>query len=237
MDRLAEITEFVVVSNLENRAINAGINKAQNWWKNRHNSADPVYSPRPEPMYSPRPDPMYTPQPEPKYTPRPEPKVIPQDASPPIDPVPGQLLITVISAQDLRESRLSMITGSSSERPYVVVDCNQQRFQTMQADSHSSNRNPQWTSGNGPFGFDIFNPTGDRVTIWVQQHDALRVIRHGQPKILGMCEVNVGQLIGQKQAWLALRKDNRPAGQLLIRIVFIPKEPLPPKSPMYNRVL
>ncbi len=157
MEQLKNITEFVVVANLENRALNAGINKAQNWWRNHHNNDVPD---RINPIRQ------------------------SQVASPPIATIPGQLLVTVLRGQDIHESRLSMLKGpvvSSSEHPYVIIECNQQRFQTTQADSHSSNRNPQWSSNNGPFGFNIFNPYTDRLTIWIQQ-DSLRMMKRNDPK-------------------------------------------------------
>ena len=203
MDNLKNITEFVVISNLENRALNAGISKAQNWWKNRHSSTQPE-----KVEHSSR-----TPV-----------------ASAPIGTIPGQLLITVLQGRDLHESRLSMITASASstERPYVVLECNQQRFQTASADSNSSNRNPQWQVNNGPFGFNVFNPHADRVTIWVQQQDSLRMMKRNEPKTLGMCEINVSQLIEQEQAWLPLRKDNKPVGQILLQIAFASKDDQPP---------
>jgi hypothetical protein len=124
-------------------------------------------------------------------------------------------------------------SASSSERPYVVIECNQQRFQTTQADSNSTNRNPQWTSNNGPFGFNIFNPNSDRLTVWIQQQDLLHVMKRNGTKMLGMCEINVSQLIGQDQTWLPLRKDNRPVGQVLMQIVFRPTEERPPA---YNTI-
>jgi len=125
-------------------------------------------------------------------------------------------------------------SASSSERPYVVLECNQQRFQTIQADSNSSNRNPQWTSNNGPYSFNIFNPYVDRLTVWIQQQESLRVLKRNEPKMLGMCEVNIKRLIDQEQVWLPLRKDNKPAGQVLLKVVFIPRE-TQPRS--YNRIL
>ena len=100
--------------------------------------------------------------------------------------------------------------------------------QTAPADSTSYNRTPQWRSNNGPFGFNIFNPHADRLIIWVQQEDPLRMIKRNEPKTLGMCEINVSQLIGEKQAWLPLRKDNKPVGQVLLQIVFSSKDDQPP---------
>ena len=202
MERLKNITEFVVVANLENRALNAGISKAQNWWKNRHNNDT-----------------------EPKKIESPSQAQI---TSPPLGAIPGQLLLTILRAQDLYESRLSAVTASTTERPYVVIECNQQRFQTSQADVNSSNRNPEWRDNNGPFGFNIFNPNGDRLTLWVQQQDSLRMMKRSEPKTLGMCEVNVNQLIGQQQAWIPLRKDNKPVGQVLVQVVFHHRDDLPP---------
>jgi len=228
MDKLINITEFVVVSNLENRALNAGINKAQNWWKNRHNDNAPI---RVNQGASPRR--METPV---QVAP---PRVIEtpgQFASPRIMELPGQLTITILLAQDLHESLLSAFAASApiAERPYVVIECNQQRFQTIQADSNSTNRNPQWTSGNGPFNFKISNADVDHLTVWIQQQESLRVLKRNEPKMLGMCEINVKRLIDQEQVWLPLRKDNKPAGQVLLKVVFIPRE-TQPRS--YNRIL
>lgn len=201
MDRIKDITEFVVIANLENRAINAGISKAQNWWKNRHNhtNTDSASSAS-------------------------APLAIAQPVSIPISEIRGQLIITVLRGQDLYESRFS----SSSARPYVVLECNQQRFQTSQAETQSSNRHPEWSNNNGPFGFNIFHPNNDRLTVWLQQQDPLRKLKGNETKILGTCEIAVNQLIGQEQVWLPLRKDNKPVGQIQIQIMFLPKDDLPP---------
>ncbi len=203
MEQLKYITEFVVVSNLENRALNAGIDKAQNWWRNRHNNSPPDN--RINPIRQ------------------------PQVATPRMRAIPGQLLVTVLRGQDLHEPRLSMLTGSTSfsEHPYVVIECNQQRFQTTQADSNSSNRNPRWSSNNGPFEFDVFNAYADRLTIWIQQ-DSVHMIKRNERKTLGMGEINISQLIGQRQIWLPLRKDNKPAGQILLQITFFSNNDSPP---------
>jgi hypothetical protein len=215
MDRFAEITEFVVISNLENRALNAGINKAQQLWRNRHNNNNNNIN---QPINNVDGIPQVPSAPPP----------------PPIRINRGRIFITILRAQDLQGSRLSMLTSSASspERPYIVIECNQQRFQTTQADSKSTNQNPQWSSNNGPFGFNIYNPNSDRLTVWIQQQDLFHVMKRNGTKMLGMCEINVGQLIDQERAWLPLRKDNKPAGQVLIEIVFDPTEERPPA---YNR--
>lgn len=195
MDRVKNITEFVVISNLENRALNAGISKAQNWWKNRHNKDSEVAA-------------------------------IAQPVSIPIGETCGRLLLTVIRGQDLHESRFA--SSSSSVRPCVVLECNQQRFQTSQAETYSSIRNPEWSNNNGPFGFNIFQPNTDRLTVWLQQQDSLRKLTGNEIKTLGTCEITVNQLIGQEQVWIPLRKDNKPVGQILLQIMFLPKDDLPP---------
>jgi hypothetical protein len=217
MENLKNITEFVVVSNLENRALNAGINKAQNWWKNRHNSNEPLPN---EPQAIPQ---ATLPQ-----------ATLSQATLPPFIGTPGQFMITILRGQDLHESRLSMIAASASERPYIIIECNQQRFQTMPADSNSTNRNPQWTTGNGPFGFNIYNLGADRLTIWVQQQESLRVLKRNESKMLGMGEINVRQLIDQQQVWLPLRKDNKPAGQVLLQIFVNSSNQ---SSASYNKIL
>ena len=198
MDRIKNITEFVVISNLENRALNTGISKAQNWWKNRNSqtSTDSASS-----------------------VAQSQPKSIPL-----VGEIRGQLLITVVRGKDLHESRFA----SSTTRPYVVLECNQQRFQTAQSEPNSSVRHPEWSDNNGPFGFNIFQPNIDRLNVWFQQQDPLRKLKGNEAKTLGTCEINVNQLIGQEQVWIPLRKDNKPVGQILIQITFLPKDDLPP---------
>ena len=208
MESLKGITEFVVVSNLENRALNAGIGKAQNWWRNRHQRDGPL----PE---APRP-------------------VAAEASAPVLEQSPGQFFLTVLRAQDLAESRLAMLGALPKELPYVVLECNQQRFQTLPADPSSSQRNPQWTRDNGPFLFKASNVNFDRLTIWIQQTESLRVLKGHDAKILGVCEINLSQLQGQEQMWLPLRKDNRPAGQVLIQLRFSSNER---SSTSYNKVL
>jgi hypothetical protein len=266
MDRFLDITEFVVVANLENRAINYGIDKAKNLWRNRHNKDGP-------PINNVNNIPNQVPPPQMnnyqgQFASPPINDYRRQVASPPINDyrrqvpsapindyqgqfasapindyrrqvsppsmgvIPGQLLVTVLRGEDLYEPRLSMLSAASSERPYVVIECNQQRFQTAQASSHSPNRNPKWTSKNGPFTFNIFDPNADRLTVWIQQDPPL--MKHTGPKMLGMCEINVGQLIGQQKAWLPLRKDNRPAGQVLLEIAFLSEEDLDAPPPYYR---
>ncbi|CAF1374813.1 unnamed protein product [Adineta steineri] len=197
MERLKNITHSVVNSSFENQTLNAGINKAQNWWKNHqnHNISLPIV----------------------------------QDISPSssrVDHHSGQLIVTILCAEDLYESRLSMFTASTPvlERPYVIIECNHQRFQTKQADSISTNQNPQWTDDNGPFYFDRINPDIDHLTIWIQQKDTLHIRKHKQTKTLGMCEVDIRNLIDQEQIWLPLKKDNKPVGQILLQIAYISKE-------------
>ncbi|CAF2066297.1 unnamed protein product [Rotaria magnacalcarata] len=208
MKGLENITEFVVVSNLENRVLNAAISKGQDWWKHRQDHNQPNQANQGNVSQS-----------------------IPLASAPtPTVGIPGYLTITILRAQDLHEPPLSMIKASisSSDRPYVIVECNQQRFQTLQADSNSSNRHPQWTSDNGPFGFKIFNPHTDHLTVWVQGQDPLHIIKNSKVKILGMCEINVSRLIDEKQMWLPLRYGNQPAGQLLLQCCFTPSERPPP---------
>ena len=209
MERLKNITEFVVVSNLENRALNAGIGKAQNWWRNRH-----------------QPDHQ---EPVPDAA-RPAVAIA---SAPPLEQS-GQFYLTVLRAQDLAESRLSMVGVSPKERPYVVLEFNQQRFQTLEADPSSTHRNPQWTRDNGPFLFKIFDAESDRLTIWIQQTDPLRVLKGNDAKVLGAGEINLRQLRDQEQIWLPLRKEGKPAGQVLIQVRFSSHEK---PSASYNKVL
>ena len=203
MESIKSITEFVVISNLENRALNAGISKAQNWWRQRHQPGEP-HDQRPTP--------------------------VPEATAKPSIGLSGQLTITVLRGKHLAESRLAMLKASS-DRPYIVLEYNQQRFETERADSTSSSQDPQWSSNNGPFTFQIHNSHTDRLTLWVQQRDLLHLLKQNEPKLLGIGEINVQQLIGQTDVWIPLRKDNRPAGQVLVRIHFRSHEKSVSSSP------
>ncbi|UJR20534.1 hypothetical protein I4U23_023661 [Adineta vaga] len=175
--------------------LNDGIHKAEDWWKDRQNHVIPI-------------------------------RLVQSSSTISTVENSGQLILTVLRAEDLYESRLSILTSCTNfvERPYVILECNYQRFRTSQSDSTSTNRNPQWTSANGPFHFNIRNSNNDRLTIWVQQHDPLHGVAHNEPKMLGTCDINVRQLIDQQQIWLPLRKYNRPVGQILVQVSFIPTE-------------
>lgn len=204
MDRFKSITEFVVVSNLENRALNAGINKAQNWWRNHHKHEGPV--PNGE-----------------------EAKAIPHQPVVPLLGASGRLVITILHGQDMHESRLTMLSASASasmetERPFVVIECNQQRFQTAPAEANSTAQNPQWLTNNGPFSFNIYNVHQDRLMIWVQKANSIPLLKRSEPKVLGTCNILVQELVNNKEAWLPLIKDNKPAGQVLIRSEFEPND-------------
>ena len=203
MEGIKNITEFVVISNVENRALNAGISKAQNWWRQRHH-AGPSHDQRSTPL--------------------------PEAVAQPSMGLSGQLTITVLRAKHLAESRLAMIKALS-DRPYIVLEYNQQRFETERADATSSSQDPQWSSNNGPFTFQIHNLHTDRLTVWVQQRDVLHMLKKNEPKLWGIGEINVQQLIGQGDVWIPLRKDNRPAGQVLVRIRFRSLEKSESSSP------
>ena len=73
---------------------------------------------------------------------------------------------------------------------------------------------------NGPYAFNIYNVHQDYLTIWVHKHNSLPLLKRNEPKLLGSCDIQVQQLIMEKQTWFALRKDTKPAGQVLIQIEF-----------------
>ncbi|CAF0797030.1 unnamed protein product [Adineta ricciae] len=174
--------------------LNDGLHKAEGWWKNRQDHVIPI-------------------------------RVIQSSPSPIIEN-PGQLILTVVRAEDLHQSRLSKLTQRTTivERPYVVIECNHQRFQTAQADTISTNRNPQWTFDSGPFAFKVMNSNTDRVTIWIQQDDPVHAVARNARKVLGICDINVRHFLDQERVWMPLRRDNRPAGQLLLKVSFVAVE-------------
>lgn len=215
MERLKHITEFVVISNLENRALNTGINKAQKWWKSRKDEDEPTRDSATAASA------VVT-----------EPKVVPQQSSVPLLGAVGQILITILRGKDLPESRLATIGASASlsidnERPFVIIECNQQRFQTLQAESYSSPQNPQWTTYNGPFAFNVYDVHQDRLMVWVQKANPVALVKRKEPKTIGTCHIQIQQVLTDEQeVWIPLRKDNKPVGQILIRVEFRSNEKL-----------
>jgi len=224
LDRFGQITEWVVVSNLENRAVNAACDKTQQWWKNRkhdkHDSHGPSANsvPTPPPPPSQTPFPQYQPQqatymPPPSQTPFPQ--YQPQQATympPPSLPPPSmgcsQLLINVNHIEGLNE-RGPLI---------VIIECNQQRYQTTLGQHQQQ------------FSFPIYQFDYDQLSIWIQTEYQQQTIAHGEIPVRILLNNN-NNWTSQQQKWIPLRDQyNSPAGQLLVNIEY--KTNYPPAQQM-----
>ena len=192
LGRIGNITEWVVVSNLENRAVNAACDKAQGWWHNRkqdkHNQHDKhaaSNTPPPPPSKSqvayPAPSPQYPPQ-QASYMPPP----------PPPSMGSGQLLISV-----------NHLDGLNQWGPLIVViECNYQRYQIP------------FSQFQQQFTFPINQIDYDQVLVWVQTEHQQQTVGHGEIPVRILLN---DQWNSQQQRWIPLRDQyNGPAGQILI---------------------
>lgn len=215
VDNIGRITEWVVVSNLENRAVNAACDKAQGWWKNRkhekhekHGSHAASSSPVPPPPS----------QSQPQY-PAPFPQYSSQQASympPPPSMGGGQLLITV-----------NQVEGLNQWGPLVVIiECNYQRYQIP------------FKQFQQQFIFPINQFDSDQLFIWVQTEQQHQTIAHGEIPIRVLLNNN-NNSASQQQRWIPLRDNyNGPSGQLLINIEYkgnySPAQQMPGPPPPYS---
>ncbi|CAF0986464.1 unnamed protein product [Rotaria sordida] len=228
LGRAGRITEWVVISNLENRAVNAACDKAQDWWKNRkHNkhdshasSASPIPPPQPSPQtIYPKPSPQYQPL-QASYGP-------PQQTSyGPPQPAPfppsmgyGELLISV-----------NHIDGLNQWGPLIVImECNHQRYQTSLGQFQQQ------------YSFPIYQFDYDQLCIWIQTEYQQQTIAYGNIPIQILLNNN-NNWTPQQQRWIPLRDYyNGPAGQLLVNIEYKMNYPStqqtpgpPPPYPYYS---
>jgi hypothetical protein len=215
---IGRITEWVVVSNLENRAVNAACDKAQGWWHNRkhhHDSKSPPVNPAPVPP--PPSSQTYT-----KY-PTPSPQYPPQQASymaSPPPPVPsmggGELLITV-----------NHVEGLNQWGPLVVIlECNYQRYQVALNQFQKQ------------FTFPVNQFDHDQLFVWIQAEHQQQTIAHGEIPIRILLNNN-NNWAPQQQRWIPLRDNyNGPSGQLLVsaeyRSNYSPVQQMPGLPPPYS---
>lgn len=221
LGRVGRITEWVVVSNLENRAVNAACDKAQGWWKNRkhdkhhpHGASANATPPPPPPVQSqakyPDPSPQYPPQ-QGFYAPPP----------PPPSMGGGQLIISV-----------NQIDGLNQWGPLlVVIECNYQRYTIP------------FSQFQQQFTFPINQIEYDQVLFWIQTEYQQQTMAHGEIPVRVLLNNNSNQWAPQQQRWIPLRDHyNGPAGQLLITFEYrtsypsassVPQGP-PPPYPYYS---
>ncbi|CAF0867250.1 unnamed protein product [Rotaria sp. Silwood1] len=220
LGRAGRITEWVVISNLENRAVNAACDKAQDWWKNRKNNKHDSHASSASPVPPPQPLPS---QSQTKYPISPSPQYQPQQASygpPPPVPFPpsmgnGELLISV-----------NHIDGLNQWGPLtVIMECNHQRYQT------SSGQYQQ------QFSFPVYQFDYDQLFIWIQTEYQQQTIANGDIPIRILLNNN-NNWTPQQQRWIPLRDYyNGPAGQLLVnieyKINYPPTQQIPGPPPPY----
>jgi hypothetical protein len=197
LGRVGQITEWVVVSNLENRAVNAACDKAQGWWKDRKQkkpdshggAAGSTPPPSQSQIKSASPLPQYQ-QAQASYMPPPGPPPPPMGA--------GHLLITV-----------SNVEGLNQWGPLLVImECNHQRYQT--------------TFGQYPqqFSFPVYQFDYDQLFIWIQTEHQQQAIAHGEIPIRFLLNDN-NNWCPQQQRWIPLRDHyNGPAGQILVNVEY-----------------
>ncbi|CAF0715271.1 unnamed protein product [Adineta steineri] len=214
LGRIGQITEWVVVSNLENRAVNAAVDKTQDWWKNRkqnkrHDShpasvnQGPISSPPPLPPPPPsQPQasyPQYQPQ-QPYYQPPP----------PPTSMGGGQLLLSV-----------NHIEGLNQWGPLVaIIECNQQRNQITLGQFQQQ------------FSFPIYQFDYDQLFIWIQTEHQQQTIAHGEIPVRILLNNNNNWSAQPQQRWIPLQDNsNGPSGQVLVNIEYQPNSSsVQPKS-------
>lgn len=205
LGRVGRITEWVVVSNLENRAVNAACDKAQGWWhdrkhKKRDSHAVASASSVPPPLPPSHGQAKYHAS-SPQYPPQQSPYV----SSPP-QPLPpsmngGQLLITV-----------NQVDGLNQWGPLIVIlECNYQRYPI------SFNQFQQ------QFTFPINQFDYDQLSIWIQSEYQQQTIAHGEIPVRILLNNNSNwSSQQQQQRWIPLRDQyNGPAGQLLVNAEYI----------------
>jgi hypothetical protein len=200
LGRIGRITEWVVVSNLENRAVNAACDKAQDLWKNRQQKK---HDKRATPASS---------------FPSTASAILPaapfdqygqgnQAASymPPAPPAivgNGQLLITV-----------NHVDGLNQWGPLVVIlECNHQRHHISLSQSHQQQQQQ--------LSFPVYRFDSDQFFVWIQVAHQSQTIAHAEIPVQVLLNGNAGWAPVQ-QRWIPLRDhQNGPAGQVLVNVQY-----------------
>ena len=200
LGRVGRITEWVVVSNLENRAVNAACDKAQNWWQHRKDDKPDKHgkhgkhgasniTPPPAPQQSqakyPEPSPQYAPQQTPYMPPPPPPSM-----------GSGQLLVNVHHVEGLNQWGPLI----------VVIECNYQRYQIP------------FNQFQQQFTFPINQIDYDQFLVWIQTEQQNQTVAHGEIPVRVLLN---NQWNTPQQRWIPLRDQyNGPAGQILLNIEY-----------------
>lgn len=200
LGRAGRITEWVVISNLENRAVNAACDKAQDWWKNRKHKKDHPHDAPPNATSPPPPPvqpPAKYPDPPPQYPPAQYPPQQGYYMPPPPPMGNGQLIISV-----------NQIDGLTQWGPLlVVIECNYQRYTIPFSQFHQQ------------FTFPVHQVDYDQVLFWIQTEYQQQTVAHGEIPVRILLNDNNSQWPAQQQQqrWIPLRDNyNGPAGQLFV---------------------
>ena len=198
LGRVGRITEWVVVSNLENRAVNAACDKAQNWWSHRKDKkhGDHPASDAPPLAHVPS-HPMSA------------------TSYPHVEPSQATYMAPTshYSSTSMGCSHLSIVVnhveGLNQWGPLVVIiECNQQRYQTSLSQAQQR------------FTFPVYQFDHDQLFIWIQLESQQQTVAHGEiPVRILLNNNNNGTGQQQQQRWIPLRDQyNGPAGQVLVNV-------------------
>ncbi|UJR29163.1 hypothetical protein I4U23_010377 [Adineta vaga] len=197
LGRVGRIAEWTAVSNITNRAVNAGCDKVQEMWRDRKQEKHKSHSGSHHVNPSPPPPPPPQSQSQMPYS-----SYQPQQASymqaPPPSMGTGQLIINV-----------NHIDGLNQWGPLVVIiECNQQRYQIPFAQFQQQ------------FSFPVHQFDYDQLFIWIQTEYQQQTIAHGEIPVRILLN-NANTWTPQQQRWIPLRDQyNGPCGQLLVNIEY-----------------
>ena len=198
LGRVGRITEWVVVSNLENRAVNAACDKAQGWWSHRK---DKKHGDRPA---SGAPPPAHVPSHTKSATSYPH--VEPPQAA--YMPPASQYPPTSMGCSHLSIA-VNHVEGLNQWGPLmVIIECNQQRYQTSLSQAQQQ------------FTFPVYQFDYDQLFVWVQAESQQQTVAHGEIPVRILLNNN-NTWTGQQQRWIPLRDQyNGPAGQVLVNFEY-----------------
>lgn len=205
LGRVGRITEWVVISNVENRAVNAACDKAQDWWKNRKNKKhhdkhqqDVPHQtvPAPSDTKSTAAAADYPSQQHASSYMAPPPPLTPSGPS----MGPGQLSISV-----------NYVDGLNQWGPLIVIfECNHQRYHINAGQQQQQQK----------YSFPIYQFDYDQLLVWIQTEYQSQTIAHGEIPIRILLNGNNGW-ISLQQRWIPLRDQyNGPSGQVSVNIEY-----------------
>ncbi|CAF0944503.1 unnamed protein product [Adineta ricciae] len=199
LGRVGQIAEWAAVSNLTNRAVNAGCDKVGELWRHRKDNKHGSHGKSANVASTPQ----MPPQSQMPYSPS-QPQQASYAQASPMPPPPsmgnGQLLISVQHIDGLNQSSPLM----------VILECNHQRYQTSLGQYQQQ------------FTFPVYQFEYDQLFVWVQTEYQQQTIAHGEvPVRFLLNNTNTWSPQQQQQRWIPLRDQyNGPCGQLLVNIEY-----------------